>query len=498
MHPQGPIQILLVEDDPAQATLLQEILHEPSERSCEVVWVDRIALAAEAMTSRSFDAVLLDLSLPDSRGLDTVQEAIRLAPQTPIIVMTGLDDQRLAVEAVRVGAQDYLVKGQVESRMLLRSLRYAMERMRLLTELRQARDQLEQRVIARTTDLADTVTALQTEVLDRRQAEASLREYQQYLSQVLTGSPVMLWAVDAKGVVTVLEGKSLTGIGLGAHCVIGMSIFQRDSHMGQFRRPVEAALRGHDVQVETRVGETILESRFSPLRDESGQVCGAIGVSLDITQRRQLETQVLEIGSSTRQSIGQDLHDSLGQTLTGMAFMTKVLQRKLENASAKKGDADEILRLALVAINQTRSLARGLCPVEFKAEGLMTALQEMANNCQQILGAQCRFECAGNVLLHDNTTASHLYHIAQEALSNAVRHGRARCVEIRLSEQDQTVTLSVHDDGKGIGEPGSRPGGMGLRIMDYRARVVGGSLSIRPKEPTGTVVTCTLPRGAQT
>jgi signal transduction histidine kinase len=144
-------------------------------------------------------------------------------------------------------------------------------------------------------------------------------------------------------------------------------------------------------------------------------------------------------------------------------------------------------------VAQTRRLARGLFPVENDPEGLQSALRELAVHSTQLLEVQCSFECDTPAPIFDNVCATHLYHIAQESVSNASRHGKARSILIRLSASPQEVALSVTDDG--IGLPAARPGGqgMGLSIMQYRSRIIGGNFEASPRSGGGTIVRCTFP-----
>ena len=213
-----------------------------------------------------------------------------------------------------------------------------------------------------------------------------------------------------------------------------------------------------------------------------------------MTDHLRLEKEVLEISEAERRRIGQDLHDTLGQTLTGVLFLTRILEQTLASRTAPEAkDAAEIVAQVIHAIDTTRALSRGLVPVEMRAEGLMNGLKDFAHRAQQVMGIACQFEPAQPVLIHDSAAASHLYRIAQEATNNAVKHGRASRVEIRLATDGDRVTLTIEDDGIGLPDGVDPNKGMGLRIMTYRARMIGGQLTVRRRNPAGgTVVECTF------
>jgi PAS domain S-box-containing protein len=222
-----------------------------------------------------------------------------------------------------------------------------------------------------------------------------------------------------------------------------------------------------------------------------------IATGIDITEREQLEKALVNISATEQRRIGQDLHDGLGQHLTGIAFMAKVHEAKLaEKQLTDAADAAKIVRLVNEAIHKTRELARGLLPVVSDARGLMSALQLWAAEVEDLFGITCSFECRNEVLIHDDVVATHLYHIAQEAVNNAIKHGVARNIRLCLTAQNGWGTLIIQDDGSGIASDCGNTHGMGLHIMHYRAGMVGGTLEVAPAPVRGTTVTCVFPIGS--
>jgi PAS domain S-box-containing protein len=219
-----------------------------------------------------------------------------------------------------------------------------------------------------------------------------------------------------------------------------------------------------------------------------------IATGIDITERKHLEKTILEVSGREQRRIGQDLHDGLGQHLTGIAFMSKVQEQKLmEKSMPEAGDAAKIVKLVNEAIYKTRELARGLLPVVSDARGLMSALQQWASEVEDLFGVSCRFQCVTPVLIHDDTVATHLYYIAREAVNNAIKHGHGNQIVICLAADEEQGVLTIADNGSGIAEiPANNPG-MGRHLMNYRARVVGGSLEIQRIATGGTIVTCSFP-----
>lgn len=210
--------------------------------------------------------------------------------------------------------------------------------------------------------------------------------------------------------------------------------------------------------------------------------------------RQRLEQEILQISEREQQRIGRDLHDDLGQQLAGLSIMATMLSRSLAGRGApEEPAAARISDLLKKTVAMTRSLARGLHPVAAEPDGLTSALHDLAARMTTLFQIGCQFDCKGAVAMNDNIAATHLYRIAQEAVSNGVKHGHARHVRIGLSCDAETLTLTVKDDGSGIGTQDSQQQGMGLRIMHYRAGMIGGRLTIERQAAGGTCVTCAVP-----
>lgn len=219
-----------------------------------------------------------------------------------------------------------------------------------------------------------------------------------------------------------------------------------------------------------------------------------LAVITDVTERRGLEREILEIAGREQLRIGSDLHDGLGQDLTGVALMLRsvVAQLRKEN-SAARGDVEDIISLVNGAIESTRAMARGLAPVGADRGGLIAGLQSMAVRGMERYGVRAHFGTSlKEPLSLDDGAATHLYRIAQEAFTNAIRHGRVTQVTIELATGDGTLTLSVQDNGRGFDERNTG-GGMGMKLMRYRAQMLGGDVTIANVPGGGVIVTCTCP-----
>jgi PAS domain S-box-containing protein len=214
----------------------------------------------------------------------------------------------------------------------------------------------------------------------------------------------------------------------------------------------------------------------------------------EIVARHRLEKEILEISEREQQRIGRNLHDDLGQRLVGISYMSHQLAGVLQAVdSPEAGQAAKITALLNDALSLTRSLARGLHPVALKSGGLIAALADFADRTSEIYQVACRFDGPADEPPLTDTAATHLYRIAREAVTNAVNHGQAKKIHISLVVASGHTELRVADNGCGMPRLGLRRKGMGLRIMNYRADVIGASLAFTTTEKGGTLVTCAVP-----
>ncbi|HEU4593459.1 MAG TPA: PAS domain S-box protein [Steroidobacteraceae bacterium] len=218
----------------------------------------------------------------------------------------------------------------------------------------------------------------------------------------------------------------------------------------------------------------------------------------DATARRQLEREVLEASNREQQRIGNDLHDGLGQELTGIALLLRGLENRAEReAPALSPAIEEVALLVNDAIFTTRALARGLTPVTFDRGGLALALEELARRLSAMFHINVRCDADGTLDQGlESVNALHLYRIAQEAVTNAAQHGAAGQVQIVLRQDGERGLLRVEDNGHGFNPAQQQAKGLGLRIMHYRAQMMAGSLRIESARTRGTIVSCWFPRGA--
>ena len=227
-----------------------------------------------------------------------------------------------------------------------------------------------------------------------------------------------------------------------------------------------------------------------------------IGVIRDISERRAMQRDILRIAEEEQRRIGQDLHDGVGQELTGLGYLAQNLVDELEAASPATGaNQPNVAKLRDAAVkiadgigrslNQVQSVSRGLVLVPVDAHRLTESLEQLASDTDSLEGVTCALKCHGPITVRERVTATHLYRIAQEAVANALKHGRPETILIVLRSEGDELMLRVIDDGAGMAPGATEGAGMGLKTMRYRAGLLGGQLTVEPADGHGTVVTCT-------
>ena len=329
----------------------------------------------------------------------------------------------------------------------------------------------------------------------RIRAEEALCQSEARLRAIIAGAPVLLFAVDRNGVIVFGEGQALKAMGTRPSSTAGKRVREVYADFPAVIQNAQRALRGEEFNSVVEIGDVTLDCWYSPTLDEEGKPAGYIGVATNITERHRLEQQLLEIADREQARIGQDIHDGLCQHLVSLAFDANSLEQRLSSRHLPEAEtAHRITYFLDEAITESRQLSRGLFPVRLESEGLPPALEELAKAIGKRFKVQCRFQSTGLAVVKNSTIATHLYRIAQEAVANAIKHGHATTISIHLHTKAREVELRIEDDGTGFSsEQQAKSTGIGLHIMDYRARNIGGILEVRPGQRKGTVVSCCVP-----
>ncbi|MEY2531524.1 MAG: two-component system, LuxR family, sensor kinase FixL [Verrucomicrobiota bacterium] len=356
------------------------------------------------------------------------------------------------------------------------------------------------------------------DLTERARAEKELRESEERHRAIVSQSTVGMARSNLQGRFVFVNRKFCEMLGYQESELLGKRILDitHPDYVAQsralFRRIVD---KGAPYELEKRYvrkdGTPLWVSvSASPVRDAAGQTESTVAIILDITEQKKaraaleeakilleerargLEGEILEISDREQRRLGQDLHDSLCQHLTAVAFMARSVAMRLKNHRVLEvADIDKIAELINEGVTEARSIARGLHPVEMDPAGLAAAVQSLLNRQSKL---PYRLDMDEDFKISDPTVALHLYRIAREAVINANKHSRARELVVRMRRSDRQIELSVTDDGIGL-PPKSKDGtGMGFHIMDYRARTIGARLEIKTVKPHGTCVACYLSR----
>ena len=210
----------------------------------------------------------------------------------------------------------------------------------------------------------------------------------------------------------------------------------------------------------------------------------------EMAERQRLDREIVQVADRERRRLGHDLHDSLGQHLTGTALTAQVLKEKLAAKSAPEaGEAEKLVHYVEEGIDITRNLARGFFSPELDAEGLIVALQHLAENVRNKFQIKCLLDGDQSIRIHDRTIANQLYRIAQEAVTNSVKHAAPKQIDIRLKRDGPELCLTIIDDGIGFPDTPPKSDGLGLRLMQHGAALTGATFDVRRNGKRGTIAT---------
>lgn len=444
------VRVLLVDDDENAFILLRRLLSKIYREKFDVEWASSYRTGLAAIQRQEHDVYIVDYRLGTESGLDLLREAVRLQASAPIIILTGADDPTVDLEATRMGAADFLVKDHLDAAMVERSIRYSMQHFATLKALRKSHERFR--------------------LLFERSMDAILIS-------------------DDQGKIIEVNSAACNFLGYSHDKLLEMKISDLlDTKSGDLGR-------GSGDQTFGEIALTLPsgERRFAEF--SAGQFAPNLNLNIlrDITERRDLEKEIQEISEKEQRRLGQDLHDGLGQSLTGISFLTKVLQQKLGSKKAdEEKDAALIVKLIKECLLQAREVARGLCPTVLDTNDIQAALEQLSENLKKYFGVASQANCDPAIKIKENAVAVHLYRIAQEATTNAIKHGKARKIWISLSRENRIITLQIRDNGVGFPENRKKEKGMGLRVMQHRARMIGATLEVDGQENRGTTITCTV------
>jgi PAS domain S-box-containing protein len=342
------------------------------------------------------------------------------------------------------------------------------------------------------------------DITENKQAAELLQNREARLRAVLDAALDAIVTIDERGIIESVNPATERLFGYAAHELIGQKVNllmpspYREEHDGYLEQYLRTNVKriigiGREVQGQRKDG-SLFPAELSVSEGHVGQRWFT-GTIRDISRRRELEQEVLEVATLEQQRIGRELHDGVGQELTGLGLLADALARRLEKSSpSEQRLAGDLVQGLQRVHQQVRTLCRGLILAEPDAEALRVALDDLAASIAEQSGIACTLDCAEPAPVPDPVTAKHLYRIAQEAVSNALRHGRPKQIALSLRSGPEGLCLTIRDDGIGVQELVESHQGLGIPTMRYRAGMIGGALQVGRGEGGGTLVTCTVPR----
>jgi PAS domain S-box-containing protein len=333
------------------------------------------------------------------------------------------------------------------------------------------------------------------------EAVAALRERESRLTAILETAADAIITIDKRGAIESVNRATERMFGYCANELIGQNVKmlmlspyaeEHDKYLSNYLKTGVKKIIGIGREAVARRKDGSLFP-VSLAISEVDHLKMFTAILRDISERKRLEHEIVQIALLEQQRLGADLHDECGQELTALGLLADSLVVSLkERAPAEVEVAGKVRDGLKHVLQYLRDVARGLSKAEIDPAELAGALEELASRLSEISGISCVFHGDTTAAVEDSVVATHLYRIAQEACTNALKHAQARTVQVHLGAGRGVVTLRIRDDGIGVSDRAKN--GLGLRIMRNRASVIGADLTIEPGKRRGTVVTCTLPR----
>jgi PAS domain S-box-containing protein len=340
------------------------------------------------------------------------------------------------------------------------------------------------------------------DISGRKQAEEQFQREQRFSRALADHPSVLIMVLDAQGRIEHMNPVAAQGLGFRHEEILGRTPWELgllDKHEAtRSRKRFQMLLEGRaptpvEVRLRAKSGEwRNVELRSTTTRNADGTMDRLIVVATDLTERLRLQQEVLRISEQEHARIGSDLHDGVGQTLTGVASLLDALEEELDGE--KKRSAERIRLLLREAIQDVRRLSHGLSPAAVRHRELGGALQLLADTIRTNFRTDCVCRITGNIRISDAERQMHLFRIAQEAVNNALRHGKPKQIKLTLQHHGQDGgILKIENNGAGFPERHNGSDGIGLRVMDYRAGLIGGELQVQNRRGGGVCVICRFP-----
>ncbi len=450
---QHSISVLLIEDNPGDVDLIREMLADTSSVQFEIDWAVRLSTGLDMLAHRAFDVLLLDFSLPDSTGLNTLLRVRAEISEVPVVVLTGLSDEmRMGVKAVQAGAQDYLVKGQIDSHLLVRTLSYAIERKQIEKELDQYRNHLETMVAARSEELTRANESLQQEVTERKRIEDRLR-------QITDNMLDMIYQTDADGIIEYVSPSVYHILGSNPENVLGHTIYYwiHPDDVQTVKEAVQTVGKA-EFRYQNADGHYLwLETLSSKLLDEDGTVKGIVFAGRDVTLRRKAEEELRELNQLKSEFLSTAAHELRTPLTSILGFSEILLTRDMDANRTRRymGLINEqsvhLRKLVDALLDISRLESKGRMLLEMQPVSLMDLAQkviipfaELAPKHRFLMDSLAAFPIV-------NCDPFRIGQVLQNLVSNAVKYSPAGgSVTICGHSIPGFVQVSIQDEGLGM------------------------------------------------
>ncbi|MBP7737267.1 MAG: response regulator [Spirochaetes bacterium] len=448
-------KILIIEDDPVTVMYLQEMLEF---RKYRVVGSAPDGPGAIALAhSEQPDLILMDVILEGAMdGIDAAME-IQSRLDIPVVYLTASTDEKNLRRAQETDPYGYLIKPLKDY---------------------------------------DLYSAIET-ALTRHRLEGKIKESEAFVSSLMNSVPVPVIVVDLDQTIRYVNRafESLTGFESAE--VVGSAPpypWRHERVAGADTAGEAGPLRDNEENHRKKNGEKITVVVSSVPVHRGDELLYHLVSWEDVTLRRKLEEQILDISERERISIGRDLHDGIGQEITAVGYLLGVLVKKIKLGRLPGDEETNAVVKQLDHVKtHVRLMAKGLSPVIVERNGIAIAIGELCRSAEGIYSIRCEADC-DDIVIRDASKATHIYYIVQESLNNAVKHGKSKNIKVMLKRRGAGIFFSIVDDGIGLPDETARKEGLGLTFMKYRADIIGGVLNVNRRKPSGTIITCVINR----
>jgi PAS domain S-box-containing protein len=534
-----PLRILIVEDSQEDTDLL---MRELRRAGYDVTFqrVDCAETMAQALETEAWDIVISDYVIPGFGGLEALALIHERGLSVPFMVVSGHIGEDIAVATIKAGADDYLMKDR------LARLVPAIERALAQAEIRMAHKRANEALCEseqRFRQLAENIAAVFFMFEQPTDVSPGSISYVSPAFERIWGYPSAILFRDADEWLKAIHPEDrprvlahlpqmarenfsaefrIVGMDLRIRWVHYRTFPVRDQHGKVYRvaaiaediterKRDEAQLAANARQLEKTIeelrvtGEELRRSNEElsharadleqRVQERTAELTTAnTGLRAAIAERKRLENELLEIAENERRRIGFDLHDDIGQKLMAVSLLLKALETNLTHRHVPEAnDTRKVQRLIGQIVNHTHNLAHCFSNLDVEGTDLGPQLKKLVANVRKTFDINCRLRLGDSLPLLSQDVTLQLFKIAQESVSNAIKHGKATTVSVSLTLEQGQLVLQIRNDGVAFPvdrEPNNR---MGLRIMNFRAHTVGGKFEIRPNGNAGTIVTCTVP-----